>query len=291
MEALLFPWMLNRKRHGTMELQEIPLAKKPKMKLKKPEFRLISFCERDLAEMSRLIFAYAGIPYENVTMHELQELLKINSAAGPINFPMLDWNGKYIRGNDAIGRMLAKMYGLAGHGIFEQAQADTIIGIVRDLGEAIIGYIKGVYGFKTMNKEAIYKEVFVPAIKKYFYMLEKYASQGPRDGFFFSSGVTYADFSVSNMVELINSIHPETLLEYRNVNAITQRVLSIPQLQPYLKSRPALDEIMKKTCTVRKMLEIEKIKSPNNLPSFEGKSKKGKSLKKMSHFEKEIYWN
>jgi glutathione S-transferase len=269
MEAILLPWMLNRKRAGKMELTEIPLAKKPK--IVKPQFRLISFCTRDLAEMSRLILAYAGIPYENVTMHDLKELLKVNSEAGLLNFPMLDWNGKFLQGNDAIARMLAKMYGLAGHGIFEQAQADTIIGIVRDLGEAIIGYIKGVYGFKAINTEVAYNETFLPAIKKYFYYLEKYASQGrPRDGFFFSSGVTYADFSVANIVELIKSLHPDILSEYRNVNAIIQRVFSIPQLQPYLSSRPALEDIMQKTCSIRKKLEIEHVQCLNKIPASEG---------------------
>uniref|UniRef100_A0AC34FS56 Glutathione S-transferase n=1 Tax=Panagrolaimus sp. ES5 TaxID=591445 RepID=A0AC34FS56_9BILA len=265
MEPMLLPWMLNRKRHSTMELNEMPLVKKSKPsppKNVKPQFRLISFCQRDLAEKCRLIFAYANVPYENVTIHDLKELLTVISDAGPLDFPMLDWNGKIIHDNDAIGRMLAKMYGLAGMGIFEQAQADAIIGIVRDLGHAVIGYIKGVYGLQDINREKMYKETFEPGVKKYFHMLEKYASQGPRDGFFFSSGVTYADFSVANIVEVIESLHPELLIQYRNIKAITQRVFALPQLQRYLASRSSMSEIMKRTCTVKHNLEIERKWSP-----------------------------
>ena len=66
-------------------------------------------------------------------------------------FPILDWNGKNIYGNDAIQRMLAKMYGLAGHGIFEEAQVDTIIGLEHDISYQVIDYIKGAYRCKKMN--------------------------------------------------------------------------------------------------------------------------------------------
>lgn len=93
-------------------------------------------------------------------------------------------------------------------------------------------------------------------------MLEKYASQGSRDGFFFSSGVTYADFSVANIVEVIQSLHPELLLPYKNVNGITQRVFALPQLQKYLASRASMKEIMKRTCTVKQTLDIERKWNP-----------------------------
>uniref|UniRef100_A0A914QWV2 glutathione transferase n=1 Tax=Panagrolaimus davidi TaxID=227884 RepID=A0A914QWV2_9BILA len=261
MEPMLLPWMLNkRKRNGKIEITEIPLAKKSKLQLlpKKPQFRLISFCQRDLAEKCRLIFAYANVPYEDVTVHDLKDSFTIISEAGPLDFPMLDWNGKIIHDNDAIGRMLAKMYGLAGMGLFEQAQVDGIIGIVRDLGHAVIGYVKGVYGLIDIDREKTYKETFEPGVKKYFGMLEKYASQGPQDGFFFSSGVTYADFAVANMIEVIDNLHPEILFKYKNVKAITQRVFAIPQLQKYLRSRLSMKEIMKRTCTVKENLKIER---------------------------------
>jgi glutathione S-transferase len=246
MEPMFLPWILNnRKRHGSMGLPEIQIIKKPRLS-KKPQFRFISFCQRDLAEMCRLIFVYAKVPFENITIHDI-EFDKITAEVGPkMNGPMLEWNGKMIHGTDAIARMLAKMYGLAGAGIYEQAQADTIIGIVSNLSNSVIEYTKGTFGFENFDEEKCYNETFEPAVKKYFAMLEKYASQGPDDGFFFSSGVTYADFAVANIFELVASMHPELLIKYKNVNAITQRVFAIPQLQKYLSSLPSMKEIMDK---------------------------------------------
>uniref|UniRef100_A0AC34G332 Glutathione S-transferase n=1 Tax=Panagrolaimus sp. ES5 TaxID=591445 RepID=A0AC34G332_9BILA len=257
MEPMLIPWMLNRKRHASMELTEMPLAKKPNLNTK-PQFKLISFCQRDLAETCRFIFVYAKIPYESVTFFDLKAFLKVKEAAGSMDFPQLDWNGKMIHGNDAISRMLAKMYGLAGVGIFEQAQADTIVGIVQNLSHAIIEYTKGAFGVHAIDKEKVYKETFEPGVKKYFEMLEKYASQGPEDGLFFSSGVTYADFAVANIFQLVAVLHPELLIQYKNVKAIAQRVFSLPQLKTYLASRPSIKDLMEKTRSLKQNFENAK---------------------------------
>ena len=56
--------------------------------------------------------------------------------------PILEWNSKKLGDSDAIARMLAKMYGLAGRGIFEEAQADAMIGILNDFATAAIEYMK-----------------------------------------------------------------------------------------------------------------------------------------------------
>uniref|UniRef100_A0AC34GBM3 GST N-terminal domain-containing protein n=1 Tax=Panagrolaimus sp. ES5 TaxID=591445 RepID=A0AC34GBM3_9BILA len=143
--------MINRKRHDSMALTEMPLVKKPKLNTK-PQFKLISFCQRDLAEMCRLIFVYAKIPYDNLTVYDIGYDKIITEIDPKMHGPLLDWNGKKIYGTDAIARMLAKMYGLAGQGIFEQAQADTIIGIVENLSHAIIEYTKGAFEFESFNR-------------------------------------------------------------------------------------------------------------------------------------------
>ena len=62
-------------------------------------------------------------------------------------FPILDWNEKRIYGNDAINRMLAKAYDLTGNGIFEQAQADTIVRIIDEFDRCILKYILGFYQY------------------------------------------------------------------------------------------------------------------------------------------------
>jgi glutathione S-transferase len=240
MEPLLMPWLLIRKRRAPNYLISNALPAKRQQTTFKPQFRLISFCSRDLAEPTRLIFAYAGIDYEDITIDNYK---LFQPELSPTDFPMLDWNGKLIRENDAIARMLARMYGLAGDGYFEQAKVDTIIAIMKDLSNSIMGYFEGVLGFKIIDKETMFREVFQPSVNKHFATLEKYASQPSTSGFFFDSGVTYADFSVANMVELLNVMHPELMVQFPSILLLTQRVFALPNLQYYLSKRPVMTEI------------------------------------------------
>ena len=66
--------------------------------------------------------------------------------------PLLEWNGKQVYGSDAIARLVAKLYNLAGNGVLEQAEADTIIGVMRDFGNIAITYIKGVFALDAIDK-------------------------------------------------------------------------------------------------------------------------------------------
>lgn len=47
--------------------------------------------------------------------------------------------------------MLAKMYGLAGEDVFEQAQADILVTAVRDLTNKIRNYLSGLFGMRLMD--------------------------------------------------------------------------------------------------------------------------------------------
>ena len=77
MEPMLIPWMMARKRKNPSEVsEEIPLTKLPKRIIQKPQFRLVSFCTRDMAETSRMILAYAGVPFDNFTMFDLKNQLQ-----------------------------------------------------------------------------------------------------------------------------------------------------------------------------------------------------------------------
>ena len=73
MESLYLPFILNKKRHASQEVASIIAPKK--LKTTRLEFRLISICSRDDAETSRLILAYANIPFENYTVQNREEMI------------------------------------------------------------------------------------------------------------------------------------------------------------------------------------------------------------------------
>ena len=78
-----------------------------------------------------------------------------------MQLPMLEWNGSFLYGTNSITRLLAKKYDLAGQGLYEQAQADNIINIIKDGGPIIINYFKGVYGVMNFDKVCIFFNAFI----------------------------------------------------------------------------------------------------------------------------------
>uniref|UniRef100_A0A914Y7G9 glutathione transferase n=1 Tax=Panagrolaimus superbus TaxID=310955 RepID=A0A914Y7G9_9BILA len=91
-----------------------------------------------------------------------------------------------------------------------------------------------------MLKERIFHEIYKPAVKQYFTILEEFASKTTRNGFLLSSGISYADFGIANLYEIVNALNPELVLEFPSVKELAQRVFALPQLQYYLKNRPPL---------------------------------------------------
>uniref|UniRef100_A0AC34G9M4 Glutathione S-transferase n=1 Tax=Panagrolaimus sp. ES5 TaxID=591445 RepID=A0AC34G9M4_9BILA len=238
MEPLLLPWMVAGKRLEAIK----PSADDYEIVAQKePEFKLVSYSSRDSVEITRLTFAYANIEFEDIKVEDIKKWEKMKKEMPPsMSPPMLDWNGKKIYGGDAISRMVARLYNLAGQGIYEQAQADTIVSTIRDFGLITIEYVKGVFGLEKVDKERIFYEIYRPAVKQYFTILEEFASKSTRDGFLLSSGISYADFGVANVFEIVNALNPELVIEFTNVKELSQRVFALPQLQYYLNNRPAL---------------------------------------------------
>lgn len=150
---------------------------------------------------------------------------------------MLEWNGKVIRESNSIARMLAKMNSLAGSTIFEQAQADALIDVLKEFTTAISEYLKYLLGLRPGDEEVFYNEIVVPAVNKYFPVLEKAASES-FSGFLLNSGVTYVDFELANTIETICNFHPSLMSSYPNLMSVANHVHALPQLQSYFKNRP-----------------------------------------------------
>ena len=91
-----------------------------------PQYKLVYFDARGVAETARFIFAYANIPYEDVRVkHEEWPELKPKTPFGQL--PYLEVNGKPYAQSVAFTRLLAKKYKLAGTSDEEQAQVDAIV--------------------------------------------------------------------------------------------------------------------------------------------------------------------
>ncbi|KAI6229095.1 Glutathione S-transferase [Aphelenchoides fujianensis] len=89
-----------------------------------PTYKLHYFESRGLAETARMIFAHAGVDYEDVR-HEHGNFKKADFPFGKL--PVLEVDGKKLPESMALTRYLAKQHGLAGKNDWESAEIDAIV--------------------------------------------------------------------------------------------------------------------------------------------------------------------
>uniref|UniRef100_G3UUM8 glutathione transferase n=1 Tax=Meleagris gallopavo TaxID=9103 RepID=G3UUM8_MELGA len=96
-----------------------------------PNYKLTYFNLRGRAEISRYIFAYSGIKYED---HRLEgaDWPKIKPTIPFGKVPILEVDGVIIHQSLAIARYLARESGLAGQTPVEQALVDAIVDTMDD---------------------------------------------------------------------------------------------------------------------------------------------------------------
>ena len=91
-----------------------------------PTYKLTYFNSKGGAEISRFIFAQAGVEYEDVRVdHGDWPALKPTMPFGVV--PVLEVDGKQLGSSMTIARYLAETYGLAGENAFEACLSIPII--------------------------------------------------------------------------------------------------------------------------------------------------------------------
>ncbi|XP_065576544.1 glutathione S-transferase 1-like isoform X2 [Artemia franciscana] len=117
------------------------------------KYKLVYFNARGWAELSRLIFAYSGIPYEDFRFErEDWPTYKAESPLGQA--PWLEVNGQKLPQSKAVARYLAKVANLTGVNDIEAAKCDAIVDFIMDLIEPLKVIVK----VKQENPEALEDE-------------------------------------------------------------------------------------------------------------------------------------
>ena len=160
--------------------------------------------------------------------------------------PFLEFDGKILCQSAAIARFLAKQFNLAGKDIFEQAEVDAIVDLMKEFGASTKPFVNSIVKaysnlppeFDNLSPTDCLMKYAAPAIDHYMPLLETAASKRTKSGFLFDGGVTFADFGLASIYEFLESILPDKVAKYENVKALKERVFALPQLQKYLSERP-----------------------------------------------------
>ena len=193
-----------------------------------PQYKLTYFGGRGRAEIIRLIFAQAGVQYEDkrITKEEWGEL-KPSTPNGSV--PILEVGGKTLGGSFPIARLVAERHGLAGSNDLENAEIASIMDL---LGDLFLAFVRAHFLEKDETRKAELKKKFDEEdAPKYLSFLEKRVA----GGWLYGSKVTYVDLAFFNFS---GHLSDEALAKFPGLKSVKENVGALPNIAKWLKDRP-----------------------------------------------------
>ncbi|XP_019647640.1 PREDICTED: hematopoietic prostaglandin D synthase-like [Branchiostoma belcheri] len=194
-----------------------------------PKYRLIYFNLRARAEATRLVFAAAGVEYEDVRIpRDKWPDLKPNTPMGQL--PVLEVGGVTLCQSMAIARFAAKETGLAGKTALEQAHADMLVDGIDDLRgkQAVIRKAS------EDRKEQCKKELadFAPDF------LGKYEKLCGPHGHLVGDSLTWADLVFYDVMSKVLAVLPGALDGLPRLAKVMDTVTANEGVAAWLAKRP-----------------------------------------------------
>merc|ERR1711978_711465 len=121
------------------------------------EIRLTYFPARGRAEISRLIFAHAGVKFDDIRLTG-EDFAKVKPILPYGSMPILEYKGEVICESMAIAAFLADICNLAGTNAVEKAKANEIVLAMNGLFETIAKILFSPEGEKAGMKKKLLEE-------------------------------------------------------------------------------------------------------------------------------------
>lgn len=200
------------------------------------KYTLVYFNGRGRAEVSRILFALAGVEYEDKRIEgEDWGKLKPDTPFGQI--PILKIDDVTLCQSEAMEFYLAKTFGFAGANTLEEAQVLMIGNCVMDTLTPLFK----MFGLKDEEaKDEIKKKYKEEQMPKFLGMLEKLlVSNKSGDGYFIGDKITVADVKVIGIFEWLEVFNVEfDISSYPKLKAHKDRVRNEPKIAAWIAKRP-----------------------------------------------------
>jgi glutathione S-transferase len=202
-------------------------------------YKLTYFNSRGRAELSRLVFAAAGVTYEDVRLQKEQwPTVKPTTPFGQV--PILEVDGVKLCQSAAIARYLARKFNLAGKTELDQARADMVIDCIDDTIKPAFG----VY-FETdeTRKAALKKKFLEEQLPTSLAGLESILKANHNgDGFFVGTELTWADLAILGLGDFLGVFQADSqLANYPKLTALRERVSKVPKIAEWIAKRPVTE--------------------------------------------------
>ncbi|XP_074644439.1 hematopoietic prostaglandin D synthase-like [Tubulanus polymorphus] len=208
-------------------------------------YTLKYFNLRARGEIARLLFAQAGVNYEDVRYtHRFEDpkgWTKIKSKLPFGKVPILEFDGQILTQSLAIAHYLAREFHLLGANAMEEGKTYEAFFTAQDIMEAQYLMFLEPDEYRKVQLEKNYAENDLPRLLGNLSTL-----LGNKD-FFVPSGVTVGDMNVflvtddMHLAKHKKDYLPKLIAKYPNLTAHRNRVSRLPNIAAYLARRPHTD--------------------------------------------------
>ena len=199
-------------------------------------YKLTYFSAKGTAEVSRFIFAQAGVKYEDVRL-TAQEWPAEKSKFRTGMLPELELDGgKRLSGSKVISRFLAERFGLAGSNEVENAE---IAGIQDTLSDFMTNLYKCFMEKDEGKKAAMMEKVKTEDVPKYWGVIEGMCRKNDcAEGWIYGKKMTYVDLDIYCGLEYLLSVLPALEESYPCVAKLRAAVAALPKIKQWIDTRP-----------------------------------------------------
>jgi len=203
------------------------------------QYKLTYFNLRARAELARLIFAAAGVQYEDIRLERAQwPELKPTTPFGQL--PLLEVDGVKFCQSTTIGRLLARRFNLAGKTDLDQARADMLIDCYEDTVKPALGFFRETdEGKKAAAKQKFIEEQLPVSLDNLEKLLRENKSG---DDFLVGDELTWADLGLLVLIDWLKVFGADAEIGKRpKLDALRNRVEAVPKIAEWLAKRPKTD--------------------------------------------------
>ncbi|VDK75627.1 unnamed protein product [Litomosoides sigmodontis] len=202
-----------------------------------PSYKLYYFDMMGRAETIRLIFAQAGIPYEDFRIQKEDWPTKYKSKMPFGQVPVLEVDGKMLSQSTAIALYLAKKFDLVGENEWEFAQVEELFGVATDLTTHALPWFKCEDAAKKKELMADFeREHLIPTFRR----LEGILATN-NTGYFVGKRLTAADLNMLCMIGLFGSLFPNSIVRLTHLIHFKDRMMTLPKIKEWIETRPKTD--------------------------------------------------
>lgn len=197
-------------------------------------YKLIYFNGKGRGEPARLLFAFAGIEYEDCRVAG-EEWQKLKPTIPTGQLPALVVDGTMLQQSMAIIRYLAREFNLAGSNNLEMAKAESVLETIVEMQ----GEMKPLYFEKDEAKKAeMKKKIYEDVIKPKMQILENMLIANGVE-VFVGKTITVADIMVFSAADSMQSFLSVNVLEgFPKLTVLKQKVEDEPKIAAWLAKRP-----------------------------------------------------